>query len=250
MASFYQTAYSLLPDFLKRRIHPLDHAIETFVRSAADGLEGAVVLDAGAGEARFARHFGGHRYIAVDKCVGDPGWDYSHVHVRADLARLPFRQGVADVVLNTQVLEHVPDPGSVLAEIYRVLKPGGRLFLTAPQGWHEHQQPNDFYRFTAFSLAALFKERGFTEVKIQPLGGYFHYLGHRLTYIPKILFQGRSTPVRIVLLPFEVASLGLFCFLAPLICFYLDRLDQKKEFTLCYSCLARKKGPQGQQGED
>lgn len=240
MAGFYQTAYNLLPGFLKRRINPLDHAIEVFARSAAEGLDEAVVIDAGAGEARFSRYFQGQHYIAVDSCAGEPGWDYSRISVHADLARMPFRSEVADVVLNTQVLEHVPEPGSVLVEIHRVLKPGGRVFLTAPQGWHEHQQPNDFFRFTAFALARLFRGAGFRDVEIKPLGGYFHYLGHRLTYIPKVLFQSRSIPVRILLFPVEIACLAAFCFLAPLACFYLDRFDRKKEFTLCYSCLAQK----------
>jgi len=243
MAGFYQTAYNLLPGFLKRRVNPLDHAIETFVRSAAEGLNKGVVVDAGAGEARFAGHFRAQQYVAVDSCVGESGWDYSRIDVRADLAGMPFRSDVADVVLNTQVLEHVPEPGLVLAEIYRVLKPGGRVFLTAPQGWHEHQQPHDFFRFTAFSLDRLFKGSGFRKVEIKPLGGYFHYLGHRLTYVPKVLFQSRPVPVRILLLPLEIACLAGFCFLAPLACFYLDRLDRKKEFTLCYSCLARKQAP-------
>jgi SAM-dependent methyltransferase len=145
-----------------------------------------------------------------------------------------------DLVLNTQVLEHVENPGVVLREIRRVLKDGGSLLLTAPQGWPEHQQPNDFYRFTRFALSSLMKEAGFSESHVEPIGGYFHYLGHRLTFIPKVLFQDRQGLLRVLLFPLELVCLAFFCAFCPFVCYYLDALDKKKEFTLCYRVLAVK----------
>jgi SAM-dependent methyltransferase len=237
---FYQRVYQLLPEFLKRRINPLDYAIRDFVRSAAQFRPGGTVLDAGAGESRFATCFANHFYVALDSCVGDPSWDYRKIDVWADLAALPVASESADMVINTQVLEHVRNPEPVIREIYRVLKPGGRLYLTAPQGWPEHQQPNDFFRFTRYSLKSLFEKAGFRHVEIASLGGYFHYLGHRLSFVPKVVFPGLPAALRIPLLPLEVIVLALFCFLFPLVCFYLDPLDRNREFTLCYRCLAVK----------
>lgn len=242
MADLYLQLFGRLPKFLQRRIHPLEFAIQDFVRSADSSTESGIVLDAGAGEARFRDTFrdSGKMYLAVDSGVGDGEWDYSGIDVQADLLSLPLGGETIDLALNCQVLEHVSDPARLIEELYRVLKPGGRLFLTAPQGWHEHQQPNDYFRFTRFALTRLFCQAGFQIETIEAMGGYFHYLGHRLTYIPKILFQHRSGWKRILLLPLEAASLGLFCFLSPLACYYLDRLDRKKEFTLCYRCRVRK----------
>ncbi len=51
---------------------------------------------------------------------------------RSDAELLPFRSGVFDIVLCLQLIEHVPKPENVLAEVARVLKPGGMLFLSAP----------------------------------------------------------------------------------------------------------------------
>jgi len=241
MASLYLRAFNLLPESLKRRINPLEYAIEAFVRAAGLELDqGAVVLDAGAGEVRFQRFFPDQLYVALDLAVGDSDWDYSRIHVCADLEALPVPGQSVDRVLNIQVLEHVRDPQSVLSEFYRVLKSGGCLYLTAPQGWSEHQQPHDYYRFTRFSLRLLLESAGFKELAIEPLGGYFHYLGHRLTYIPKILFQDRGGIARLALLPLELISLIVCCGIGPILCYYLDRLDQSGEFTLCYKCRAVK----------
>jgi hypothetical protein len=51
-----------------------------------------------------------------------------------------------------------------LAEIFRVLKPGGQLLLTVPFVWDEHEQPFDFARYSSFGLRHLLKRAGF-EVK-------------------------------------------------------------------------------------
>ncbi|MFH1966012.1 MAG: class I SAM-dependent methyltransferase [Acidobacteriota bacterium] len=240
MSGWYQKGFEILPLFLKRRIHPLKYEIEDFASLSAQGFPGLLVLDTGAGESGLRRHFSHCRYLALDLASGDQAWDYSGLDVIGDLNVLPIAENKVDVILNFQVLEHVQSPGKVIEELYRVLKPGGRLRLTAPQGWHEHQQPRDFFRFTRFSLRMMMGKAGFGNIEITPMGGYFRFMGMWLSFIPKILFQTRSIPARIILFPLELLSLGLFCFLTPLCCYYLDRFDRKKEFTLCYKCSAVK----------
>lgn len=237
--SFYQSVFNSLPEWLKRRIFPLDYGVREFVHSIPDSGS-CMILDAGAGEVRFAERFNSAKFFAVDSAVGDQDWDYSKIDVLGELEVLPFSEKSFDYVINTQVLEHVKEPHTVLTELNRVLKAGGQLLLTAPQGWHEHQQPNDYYRFTQFSLRELMLKSGFHQTEILPIGGYFHYLGHRLTFIPKIIFQDNPVGLRVLLFPVELFSLALFCFFLPILCYYLDKLDRKKEFTLCYRCKAVK----------
>jgi SAM-dependent methyltransferase len=240
MKGFYLQVFSLFPESIKRRINPLQYAVDAFVCSGVTGDPKAVVLDAGAGEGRYREALCHYRYLALDSTRGDSSWDYSRLDVIGDLIKLPLASEHVDFVVNTQVLEHVSDPLQVLQELQRVLKAGGTLLLTAPQGWHEHQQPNDFYRFTRYSLQRLLGDAGFTSFEVSPMGGYFHYLGHRLTYVPKVLFQENVGWKRVILFPIELLSLFLFCFLGPLLCFYLDRCDRTKDFTLCYQCKAVK----------
>ena len=84
---------------------------------------------------------------------------------------LPVDDGIFDTVLSTQTLEHVPDPTFYLSEAARVLKPGGRLILTAPMLWRHHEQPYDFQRFTRYGIKNLLLNAGFSIVRIDACGG-------------------------------------------------------------------------------
>ncbi len=66
--------------------------------------------------------------------------------------RLPVDDDQFDIVLSSQVLEHVPEPGLYLAEACRMLKPGGKLLLSTHGVFEEHGCPYDFRRWTSFGL--------------------------------------------------------------------------------------------------
>jgi SAM-dependent methyltransferase len=179
----------------------------------------------------------------VDLALGDARWDYGGLDVLADLHSLPFRDGVADAVLATQTLEHLRDPRRFLAEAARVLRPGGRLFLTAPQGFREHQAPHDYWRFTRYSLRMLAEEAGFAEVEVEVLGGYFAFMGDRLPAFHRYLFpRRRALALRILLLPLALASKVLFAWVAPRACALLDPLDAKRTYANGYGLRARRGG--------
>ncbi len=60
------------------------------------------------------------------------------VDVVGDARHMPFSDASIDVVLITQVLEHIPEPITVISEIRRVLKPGGTLLLSVPSIFPQH----------------------------------------------------------------------------------------------------------------
>ena len=70
--------------------------------------------------------------------------------------------------------EHTRDQHKVSSEIWRLLKPGGRAFISAPFCWHYHPWPNDYWRFTAEGLTVLFEQ--FNELHIERDGDTFHTL--------------------------------------------------------------------------
>ena len=234
--------HKLCPDVIKRRIDPVTHKIDQFVIFAVSelGPEG-LVLDAGAGESRFKDRLKDVHYIAIDIGRGDLSWDYSKIDVVGSVERLPFDSNVFDIVICTQVLEHVKEPRSVLNEIFRALKRGGSVCLTAPQGWGLHQAPHDYFRFSSYALAYLMKNAGFDQISIKPSCGYYSYLANRLTVFPKTLFwQIQNKWLRAILFPLEILSYVFFVALFPLVLNSIDFLDRKQDYTLNYFVKGKK----------
>ena len=75
--------------------------------------------------------------------------------VYGDAQLLPFANGVFDTVVCFQVLEHVAEPWTLVAEAARVLRPGGCFLLTAPMHYHIHGEPHDYFRYTRYGLISL-----------------------------------------------------------------------------------------------
>jgi SAM-dependent methyltransferase len=223
-----------LPRPLRRHIlffeAEIEAAVEVFAREIPAG---ARVLDAGAGEGQYARHFTRHRYCGVDLAVGDALWNYSRLDVRADLTALPFRAGVFDAALHIVTIEHLPEPACALAEMARSLKPGGVLLVAAPHEWEVHQTPHDYYRYTRYGLTYLLEKAGFEILEVRAAGGYFRLLSRRLLNGLQFFTGGARwllfVPAAVLLAP------------PALILPWLDGLDGQKNFTLGYICTARKR---------
>jgi SAM-dependent methyltransferase len=227
---FMAAARRLVPSFLYKRLDPFEAAIDEFVRSVAKDIRSRKrVLDAGAGEGRFKRLFTHTDYVGVDFAQGDPTWNYSGLDVIARLEQLPFPTSSFDHVLSIVVLEHTPEPGRVIEELRRVLRPGGMVHIVVPHMWEEHQRPHDFFRFTSSGIRYLLEGNGIRVRKIQPVGGFFWQLGRRFMGVLAFTQQGW----RWILLPILAPVFG---FLLPLCCYYLDYLDEDRAYTLGFIC--------------
>jgi ubiquinone/menaquinone biosynthesis C-methylase UbiE len=146
---------------------------------------GSRVLDIGAGECRYREHFRHCDYQTQDFCqyqgtsagVLKDRWQYGTIDHVSDVARIPVLDASFDAILCTEVLEHVPEPIAAIREFSRILKPGGRLFLSAPLGSGLHQQPHHYYGgFTPHFYRRFLSEHGFQVQKIEPNGGFFRHL--------------------------------------------------------------------------
>jgi SAM-dependent methyltransferase len=128
--------------------------LDRFIRAhASTGL----TLDLGAQNGPYAALF--PRRVALDLHPA------AGIHVRGDAHALPFRDAAFDVVLCTEVLEHLPEPQRAIHDIFRVLKPGGQLLLTTRFLFPIHDAPHDYFRFTKYGLAHLL--RPFDDVRIE-----------------------------------------------------------------------------------
>ncbi|HVT73088.1 MAG TPA: methyltransferase domain-containing protein [Lacunisphaera sp.] len=105
------------------------------------------ILDYGCGGSPYRDLFPGARYLRAD-LPDTTGTDYV---IQPD-GTIKAPDGQFDLVLSTQVLEHIAEPDNYLRECFRVLAPGGQLFLTTHGFYEEHACPNDFHRWTADGL--------------------------------------------------------------------------------------------------
>lgn len=111
------------------------------------------LLDIGAADRWIVPHLADDvRYVALD--FPSTGRDLygARPDVYADGAALPFADASFDGVLCLEVLEHVRRPAAVVAEIARVLKPGGRGWISMPFLYPLHDAPHDYQRYTEFGL--------------------------------------------------------------------------------------------------
>jgi SAM-dependent methyltransferase len=214
---------------LGRYVLHFEAAIEKAVSDFAAALpSGSRVLDAGAGQGKYAHFFAQQRYTGVDLAVGDAAWDYGRLQAIADLTALPFAPASFDACLNLVTLEHVREPALAVKEIGRVLKPGGSLLLAVPHEWEVHQAPHDYFRFTRHGIQLLLEQAGFQKIQIDPVGGFFRLLSRRLASGVQF-FPAPLVPVAALLLAPPALILPLF-----------DFLDRERSFTLGYLCTAKK----------
>ena len=149
---------------------------------AAQIPENSKVLDVGAGKCRYKELFQHCKYLTQDFCQAegctDGNYKYGNINFISDITQIPVPKGSFDVVLCTEVLEHVPDPITAIKEFSRILKKGGRLYLTAPLGSGLHMMPHHYYGgFTPSFYKKYLEEFGLELISIEPNGGLLkHFL--------------------------------------------------------------------------
>lgn len=127
---------------------------------------GGNILDVGCGSKPYQKLFQYDSYIGLDidspdsrqRAIADYFYD-------GDV--FPIENESFDSIILSQVLEHVFNPDIFLNEVNRVLKKNGKLLITVPFVWDEHEQPYDYARYSSFGLKYLLEKHGFVVLKSQ-----------------------------------------------------------------------------------
>ena len=211
---------------------------------------GSRVLDAGAGSCPYRDLFSHCEYKAQDfTSLSDEqlsGGRYGQIDYVCDIASIPVPDASFDAILCSEVLEHLPEPIKVIREFARILKPGGKIIITAPLGSGIHQEPYHFYGgYTPFWYEKFLGEAGFETVSVEANAGSLRACGQesmRFIQLSKPFSLGMPfwkellwTPVWLLLLPF-------MAILAPLSSMFLDSYDKDKRFTIGYHVTAVRRG--------
>jgi SAM-dependent methyltransferase len=156
-------------------------------KALAEIPAGHRMLDAGAGELQFKKFCSHLDYVSQDfgqyDGTGDGAGlqtgirDNSKLDIVSDITSIPVEDSSFDAVMCIEVLEHVPSPEKALAELTRVLKPGGVLIVTSPFNSLTHYAPYHFATgFNSYFYRHHLDLLGFDILEVTPNGNYFEYV--------------------------------------------------------------------------
>ena len=193
------------------------------------------LLDMGCGRKPFAPLFEGRitRYWGTDLSVS-PYLGQARLDAFARAEAQPFRDGSFDTVMGLSMLTYLPEPGRMIAEAHRVLRPGGVLLLEFTQMVPLHDAPYDYFRFTRYGAEYLLQQNGFEPVEYIPIGGLWARVG--LSTIAGLNRINRG-PLRVL----TEIPVRLLYVLVQGVCELLDRIFFDPNEVLSHLVVARRR---------
>ncbi len=168
---------------------------------------GLRLLDAGAGEQQYKKFCTHLKYVSQDFAQYDGkgdniglqmgAWDNSNLDIIGDITDIPEPDGSFDVILCTEVFEHLPNPVLAIQEFSRLLKQGGQLIITAPYCSLTHFAPYHYSTgFNRYYYEKHFADNGLKTVSIEANGNYFEYIAQEVRRIEDIaiLYSKKQRP--------------------------------------------------------
>ena len=150
------------PSLLSIFINPFFFArrgLYKHVKDIAPQITGKT-LDVGCGSKPYQSLYGSSEYIGLEYDTPE-NRSIKNADFFYDGTSFPFDNSSFDSVVLNQVFEHVFNPDNFLDEVLRILKKDGKLFLTIPFVWDEHEQPVDYARYSSFGIKSILEKHGF-----------------------------------------------------------------------------------------
>lgn len=204
------------------------------------------ILDAGAGECKNKKYCGHLEYISQDLCeYGGKGngkglqrnkWDTSKIDIVCDIRDMPINSDMFDIVLCSEVLEHVYKPEEAIKEMARVLKQGGIMLLTAPFCSLTHFAPYHYSTgFNVYWYRKVLEDNGCRIVSELPIGNFFDYLRQEIGRVPYVKRQFGEGGGNSVLDKFMIGFINEWLF-------HCGRKDRSSSQILCFDyCIKAEK---------
>jgi ubiquinone/menaquinone biosynthesis C-methylase UbiE len=210
------------------------------------------VLDVGAGSAPYRALFAHCDYKTQDFAqLRDDQLrhgGYAPIDFVSEANAIPVPDASFDVLICSEVLEHVPEPITVVREFGRIVAPGGRLILTAPLGSGIHQEPYHFYGgYTPYWYRRFLQEAGFDSITVTANAGTLRHVAQEtIRFVRMTRPFGFFAPwyLQIIWLPFWLILAPVLALGVPVAAKALDHFDREQRFTVGYHVTAvRQRAP-------
>jgi ubiquinone/menaquinone biosynthesis C-methylase UbiE len=180
-------------DYSEIGLHNKSSREKWLKKTLAEVPANQTILDAGAGELKYKSYCEHLKYVSQDFAQYDgkgdgigiqtSSWDNSKIDLVSDIASIPVDDASFDNILCSEVFEHIPHPVEALSEFSRILKPGGRLILTAPFCSLTHFAPYHFYTgFNSYFYKKWMTDFNFEIIEMTENGNYYEYLSQEVLY--------------------------------------------------------------------
>ncbi len=197
------------------------------------------ILDAGAGELQYKKYCKGLKYTSQDFGLYDGEgnedalqtgeWDNSKLDIVSDIIDIPVKEKSFDNIMCIEVFEHLPEPKLAIKEFARILKPKGKLIITAPFCSLTHFAPYHFGTgYSKYFYEKFLEEYGFSVLEISHNGNYFEYIAQELHRIESMgkKYSKMNFLKKIML---KILIFPLLIFLNN-----LSKYDKKSNELLCF----------------
>ena len=179
------------------------------VRQTSKEITGGKLLDIGCGSKPYENLFDVEEYIGIDLRISGHDHKSSKVDKYYDGKVIPFDDEFFDNAFSSEVFEHIFNIDEVLSEIHRVMKNNGKLCITCPFVWDEHEQPYDFARYTSYGIRHLLNKNGFELIQFNKSTSYLAKIFQMLSaYVFQHLLP-KNKYGRFILTPIFVAPINI-----------------------------------------
>ena len=160
----------------------LKKSIDELVEFVGKPPSGSKVLDIGAGECPLREKLEalGYAYSSLDIEQNSAGSIHHLARIDRDLPEALSLAGGFDLLILTEVLEHVPDWAKAFQNLPNLLKPGGHCIITTPFFYMLHEEPYDFWRPTDHAIRHFSDSNGLEVIRSQRNGNGWDVLGTML----------------------------------------------------------------------
>jgi SAM-dependent methyltransferase len=120
------------------------------------------ILDFGCGSKPYVELFShANSYIGVDIDDRGHGHENELIDIYYDGKTIPLSDESKDCIFTSEVFEHIDNLDEIVPELYRVLKKNGKILITVPFVFMEHEMPYDFRRYSVNGLSNILVRNGF-----------------------------------------------------------------------------------------